>query len=145
MTINEKIRRLALEEAELEFSESLMPPSKWTELNAERLKQNLVPTALEVLYANESGKKKALLSLMEAISEAETSPRRSTDSSAFLDKHGIDNELYWDENPNISVEQKLLQAILGRKQRPDFYFQVEELAPFLSTQRADEFRSALGA
>lgn len=138
------LRRLSLEEAQLEFPDNAPPWSTWSELSTEDLKMVLIPISLHLLWKGEEGKCKALVKLLQAISDAENEdPQREVQSAQFFETSGIDNLKFPDEHPNLPPEERLVQALFGRKQRPLFYFEVEELAGFLKESRATEFRRAV--
>lgn len=138
------LRRLALEEAQQEFPDHLLPPRTWVDLNASQLDMELIFLSLEVLWAREAGKRKALVELLREISKAESEdPAREIEDARFLEERGIDNDKYLDETPNLTPEEKLLLAVLGKKQRSRFYFKVEALAKYLDEDRAAVFRKSV--
>lgn len=146
MTNPSELRRLALEEAQLALPNKVPPSCSWSEMDAHDLKMSLILLSLELLSESESknGKHQALSKLLEAISAAENEdPQEKVSSIQFFEKHGIENEQFWDEDINLTPGEKLLQAIFGKKQRPKFYFEVENLAVHLDENRADEFRQAV--
>ena len=139
------LRQLALELAQTELTGYLPDSHHWGDLDADGLKFALIPVSLEFLYNRKVGKRKALVNLLNAISEAECEdPSVLRNSSSFLAKHGIDNQKYWDVDTEHIPEDRMLHAILDKKQRPRFYFEVEDLAQHLGELHSAEFRHAVG-
>jgi hypothetical protein len=144
MTDTTELRRLALEEAQSAFPDKVPPSSSWSEMDAHELKMALILLSLELLSEPENGKHQTLSKLLEAISVAENEdPQQKVASIQFFEKHGVDNDQFWDENIHLTPEEKLMHAIFGRKQRPRFYFEVENFALHLEESRANEFRQSI--
>ena len=125
------LRRLTLEEAQIEFPDLVLPCpplcGTWEGVSFSELKSLAIIVSL-VHVGEKDSKKAALIALLREISDHETngSAAREASKIAFLEKYGVDNEDHWDTKTSSNssrtigrsnVQQKATSKVLLRSGR----------------------------